>query len=206
VLIVPRILEPELCRNLIAFHDLDGGGESGFMRDVDGRTVGLLDPSVKRRRDAFIEDAGLQAVIRDRLATRLLPEIRRAFHFRVTRIERYVVACYDAADQGFFSAHRDNRNLATAHRRFAVTINLNTGDYEGGELCFPEYGTRTYVAPPGGAVVFSCSLLHEARPVTRGRRYAVLPFLYDEEGERQRLATLHLLGANNALRAPSPAA
>ena len=205
-LIVPRVLEPELCRNLIAFHEADGGGESGFMRDVDGKTVGLLDPSVKRRRDAFIENAGLQAVLRDRLATRLLPEIRRAFHFRVTRIERYVVSCYDAADQGFFAAHRDNTTLATAHRRFAVTINLNTGEYEGGELCFPEYGTRTYVAPPGGAVVFSCSLLHEARPVTRGRRYACLPFLYDEEGERQRLASLHLLGANNAfVAAPSAA-
>jgi predicted 2-oxoglutarate/Fe(II)-dependent dioxygenase YbiX len=31
-------------------------------------------------------------------------------------------------------------------------------------------------------VVFSCSLLHEATPVTRGRRYAFLPFLYDEAG------------------------
>jgi hypothetical protein len=31
-------------------------------------------------------------------------------------------------------------------------------------------------------VVFSCSLLHEARPVTSGKRYAFLPFLYDDEG------------------------
>jgi predicted 2-oxoglutarate/Fe(II)-dependent dioxygenase YbiX len=29
-------------------------------------------------------------------------------------------------------------------------------------------------------VVFSCSLLHEATPVTRGTRYATLPFLYDD--------------------------
>jgi len=27
--------------------------------------------------------------------------------------------------------------------------------------------------------VFSCSLLHEATPVSAGRRYAFLPFLYD---------------------------
>ena len=40
--------------------------------------------------------------------------------------------------------------------------------------------------PTGGAVVFSCSLLHEATPVTRGKRYAYLPFLYDEEGARIR--------------------
>jgi predicted 2-oxoglutarate/Fe(II)-dependent dioxygenase YbiX len=201
-LIVPRIFEPDFCRELIAFYEAKGGGESGFMRDVDGKTIGTLDPSVKRRRDAVIEDAALQAAIRTRIGGRLLPEIWRAFNFRVTRIERYIVSCYDEADRGFFSQHRDNANLGTAHRRFAVTINLNTGDYEGGELCFPEFGLRTYVAPAGGAVVFACGLMHEARPVTKGRRYACLPFLYDEEGERIRLANQRFLGANDALRLP----
>ena len=63
-----------------------------------------------------------------------------------------------------------------------MTINLNADDYEGGDLRFPEYGPRTYRAPTGGAIVFSCSLLHEATPVTKGRRFAFLPFLYDEDG------------------------
>ena len=35
-------------------------------------------------------------------------------------------------------------------------------------------------------MVFSCSLLHEATPVTSGRRYAFLPFLYDDAGARLR--------------------
>jgi hypothetical protein len=30
--------------------------------------------------------------------------------------------------------------------------------------------------------VFSCSLLHEATRVTAGRRYAFLPFFYDQAG------------------------
>ena len=51
---------------------------------------------------------------------------------------------------------------------------------------FPEFGPRTYRAPTGGAVVFSCSLLHQAMPVTEGRRFAFLPFLYDEEGAKLR--------------------
>ena len=80
--------------------------------------------------------------------------------------------------------------LGTAHRRFAVSINLHAEDFEGGDLRFPEFGPRTYRPPTGGAVVFSCSLQHEATPVTRGRRYAFLPFFYDEEGERIRLANL----------------
>ncbi|RMG07061.1 MAG: 2OG-Fe(II) oxygenase, partial [Cyanobacteria bacterium J055] len=50
-----------------------------------------------------------------------------------------------------------------------------------------------YEAPPGGAVVFSCSLLHEATPVTRGRRYAYLPFLYDDEAAKIRQANLQFL-------------
>ena len=114
--------------------------------------------------------------------------MRKAFQFDPTRIERYIVACYDGTDGGFFRAHRDNTTLATAHRRFAVTINLNAGDYEGGDLNFPEFGSRAYRALTGGAIVFSCSLLHEATPVTQGTRYAFLPFLYDDAAAKLREA------------------
>jgi predicted 2-oxoglutarate/Fe(II)-dependent dioxygenase YbiX len=89
-----------------------------------------------------------------------------------------------------FRPHRDNTTKGTAHRRFACTINLNAEDYDGGNLRFPEFGPNEYRAPTGGAVVFSCSLLHEARPVTRGRRYAFLPFFYDDAGARIREANL----------------
>jgi predicted 2-oxoglutarate/Fe(II)-dependent dioxygenase YbiX len=197
VLIVPRIFEPAFCRRLIALYEEQGGGESGFMRDVGGKTVGILDGRHKRRKDAVIEDEALQAQMRARISARLLPQIRQAFQFNPTRIERYIVACYHEADRGFFASHRDNTTRGTAHRRFAVTINLNTGEYEGGELCFPEYGTQTYVAPAGGAVVFSCSLLHEARPVTKGVRYASLPFLYDEDAAKVRAENLRFLDGHD---------
>ena len=193
VLVVPRVFEPAFCRRLIALYEAQGGGDSGFMRDVGGKTVGMLDGRHKRRKDAVIEDETLQAQMRARISVRLLPLIRQAFQFNPTRIERYIVACYHEADRGFFGPHRDNTTRGTAHRRFAVTINLNTGEYEGGELCFPEYGQRTYLAPAGGAVVFSCSLLHEARPVTKGVRYATLPFLYDEDAAKVRTENLRFL-------------
>jgi len=66
------------------------------------------------------------------------------------------------------------------------TINLNAEEYEGGDLRFPEFGQATYRAPTGGAVVFSCSLLHEATPVTKGTRYGFLPFLYNDEAAQIR--------------------
>ena len=54
-----------------------------------------------------------------------------------------------------------------------------------GAICAsPSSERRTYRAPMGGAIVVSCSLLHEATPVIRGKRYAFLPFLYDEAGEQ----------------------
>jgi peroxiredoxin len=188
VLVVPGIFEPALCRKLIELYEAHGGEESGFMREVDGKTVLLTDPHHKKRRDYSIEDGDLQRQLALRIRRRLGPLIKRAFQFEATRMERYIVACYDAEKGGHFRPHRDNTTKGTAHRRFAVTINLNAGDYEGGDLRFPEFGPRTYRAPTGGAVVFSCSLLHEATPVTKGTRYAFLPFLYDEEGARIREA------------------
>ena len=180
VLLLPRVLEPQFCRKLIALYDAGTPEESGFMRTEDGRTVGRHDASFKRRADVQIADERLRGHLRDAIRLRIVPEIKKAFQFDVTRIERYIVACYDGSSQGFFKPHRDNTTAGTAHRRFAVTINLNAEDYDGGELRFPEFGSRSYRAPTGGAVVFSCSLLHEALPVTRGRRYATLPFLYDD--------------------------
>jgi predicted 2-oxoglutarate/Fe(II)-dependent dioxygenase YbiX/peroxiredoxin len=186
VLIAPRILEPDICRRLIAFYDSQGGAPSGVMRDVDGRTVGVFD-DFKRRSDAMVTDEELRKQVVQCLHRRLLPEIKRVFQFEATRLERHLVACYDSTTGGYFRPHRDNESLATAHRRFAVSINLNAEAFEGGDLRFPEFGPRTYRPPTGGAVVFCCSLQHEALPVTKGRRYAFLPFLYDEDGQRMRV-------------------
>jgi peroxiredoxin len=187
VLIVPRLLEPDFCRALIDYYRREGGRDSGFMRNAeDGSTIGLIDYGHKRRRDCQIRDESLRAGLRGCIERRLVPEIQKAFQFTVTVVERYIVACYDAGEGGFFRPHRDNTTKGTAHRRFAVTINLNAEDYEGGDLRFPEYDARLYRAPTGGAVVFSCSILHEAQKVTRGTRYCTLPFLYDEAGAKLR--------------------
>ena len=61
-------------------------------------------------------------------------------------------------------------------------------------MSFPEYGPRSFKPPAGGAVVFSCSLLNAVSKVTRGRRYAFLPFLYDEAAAKVREANNAFLG------------
>lgn len=176
-LVLPNILDPDFAAELIALHTRHGGAETGVMRRVGNRTIEVHQHAIKRRRDYTIDDAVVQAQLREAIMLRLVPMIERSFQSRPSEIERYIVSCYDSADNAHFAPHRDNTTSLTAHRRFAVTINLND-DYDGGDLRFPEFGTRIYRAPRCGAVVFSCSLLHEVTRMTAGRRYATLPFLY----------------------------
>jgi predicted 2-oxoglutarate/Fe(II)-dependent dioxygenase YbiX/peroxiredoxin len=200
VLFIPRVFEPDLCQALIDHFRKTGGEESGFMRDIDGKTTLVLDPAHKRRRDAPIDDPALMNRARERVRRRIVPEIKRAYQFDATRIERDIVACYPAEDSAHFRAHRDNTTKGTAHRRFAVSINLSD-DFEGGTLSFPEFSNRQYKIPVGAAVVFSCNLLHKVAPVTKGERFAYLPFLYDDAAAKIREANSpHLRDPDAAYR------
>jgi predicted 2-oxoglutarate/Fe(II)-dependent dioxygenase YbiX/peroxiredoxin len=193
VLYLPRVFEPELCTRLIELFDETGGESSGFMTQENGRTVYKQDASHKVRRDITLMDEALIGTIQNRIVNRVAPEIAKVHQFHVTRMERYIVSCYGAEEGGHFNPHRDNTTSGTAHRRFAVSINLND-DFEGGEVSFPEYGPQSFKAPPGGAVVFSCSLLHAVSTVTRGSRYAFLPFLYDDAAAAIRNQNAGLVG------------
>lgn len=192
ILILPNVFERELCETLIALYEREGGLESGFMREVDGKTVPAYDHSHKSRKDVVITDDELIKACQSRVLRRVVPEIRKVHNFIVSRMERYIVCCYAAEDGGHFRAHRDNTTKGTAHRRFAMSINLNDA-FEGGEVSFPEYGPRSFKPPVGGAVVFSCSLLHQVSVVTSGRRYAFLPFLYDDAAAKLREANIGYL-------------
>ncbi|MBB3353337.1 putative 2-oxoglutarate/Fe(II)-dependent dioxygenase YbiX [Rhizobium sp. BK049] len=193
IIMLPNVFEPELCTRLIGLYERNGGEESGFMREVDGKTVEVKDHGYKRRKDYDIQEKDIIAETQGRFTRRIVPEIQKVHQFTVTRMERYIVACYAAEDKAHFRPHRDNTTKGTAHRRFAVSVNLND-DFDGGEVSFPEYGSRSFKAPSGGAVIFSCSLLHAVSTVTRGRRYAFLPFLYDD-------AAAKIREANNAFLA-----
>lgn len=189
ILFLPNVFELELCRHLVGLYEANGGQETGTWDSADGKAIPVLDRARKRRRDYIIkDDLELINSLRVRVSRRVYPEILKAYAFKATHIERFMVSCYSAEERGYFTAHRDNTTEATVHRRFAVSVNLNS-EFEGGEITFPEYGSLTYKPPPGGAVVFSCSLLHAVSQVTAGRRYAFLPFLYDDDAARIRSAS-----------------
>lgn len=176
VLFVPRVLEAGLCEGLRQLWD-GAHADTGVERSAGGRREEVLAAESKRRRDHVVEEADLQRLLTRTLGRRLLPEVRRVFAFGADRFEGFKIACYEASTSGFFAPHRDNLSPATAHRRFALSLNLNDA-YDGGELRFPEYGDSLYRPAAGEALVFSCAMLHEVVPVTRGRRFALLSFLF----------------------------
>jgi predicted 2-oxoglutarate/Fe(II)-dependent dioxygenase YbiX/peroxiredoxin len=203
VLILENVFDIDLIETVKAEYDRVGGALSGFMRTTkDGKTILAKDYHHKVRRDVLIESDILKARCRAAIQISIVPAIARAFMFEATRMERYLIGCYDAemdnVPSGHFNRHRDNTTRGTAHRRFAVSIGLNAEDYDGGDLRFPEFDQRSYRPPTGGAVIFSCSLLHEVLPITRGRRMAFLPFLFDEAADQIRQSNLQHLASNVA--------
>src|SRR5262245_4622789 len=183
VALIEGVIEPELCLRLISFWK-DGRQEADIVSSSSAHSGAAA--QVKKRTDVVVEDGELVATLRQRLARRVIPEIRKAFQVEIVRHEALRIGCYDGRDGGYFRRHRDNATPYTRQRRFALTANLNDG-YVGGELRFPEYGRMTYRPPAGGAVVFSCSLLHEALPVTDGSRFGLFTFFTDRAGAEEEL-------------------
>lgn len=185
VLLVPDVLSSADCQKLITLYAMQGNVFVEPGHGVPGHVQGdykMRIPEYGRgdRIDHWIMQPSTNAFIDERLKTRLFPEIARAFHYRVTRREGYRIGCYEGERGGELHGHRDDSSPRTAHRRFACSINLNSEDFSGGELRFPEFGPHLYKPASGAAIVFSSRLLHEPLHVTRGRRFVLLAFLYGE--------------------------
>jgi len=180
VLVLEDVLAPDFCQSLIAMW------HAGQKVDDQVSTSGHhgATSAIKRRSDVYVNDRSTYEAFNQRMRARVYPEIRRAFQAEMASFEVPRISCYDSRNAGYFARHRDNRTPYTAHRRFALTLNLNT-DYVGGEARFAEYGRQLYRAPAGGAVIFSCSLLHEVMPVTSGQRFGAFSFLTDEAGAQR---------------------
>lgn len=179
VLLIPNVLTPDICQALINVWATQGNTETGVESSRSGIRRDVIDYENKKRRDHEVTDARLLRLLTSTVGRRVMPEVQRAFHYRATRFEGFKIACYDSESGGFFRAHRDNLSPSTAHRRFALTLNLND-DYTGGHLIFPEFGPHRYRPSAGDAIAFSSSFLHEVQPVTRGRRFTLLSFLFHE--------------------------
>jgi hypothetical protein len=172
VLVLPRVFEPDFCEQVMRLWHKGDHKDSG----VSSRYGNVGVAELKRTEDYMVVEPMMQKAISDRLAWRIGPELIKVFGFdREFSFDAHVILSYSVEGKHFFGAHRDNGAPTTADRSFAVSLNLND-DFEGGELIFPEYSSLKVSPPAGAAAVFSCSVLHEALPVTRGRRFVLTTF------------------------------
>lgn len=177
VLVLPRVFEPEFCAQVIRLWGKGDHKDSG----VSSRYGNVNVAELKRTEDYTVVEPMMLKAISDRLAYRIGPELTKVFAFdRQFTFDAHVVLSYSAEGKHFFGAHRDNGAPTTADRAFAVSLNLND-DFDGGELVFPEYAAVRVSPPAGGAAVFSCSLLHQVLPVTRGRRFVLTTFFRQKQ-------------------------
>ncbi len=146
ILVIPDVLDRDFCRYLIDRFERGDNEESGTFRMIAGKMVHEPNHEAKRRHD-LLATGKLHEEISNLAGRRVLTEIRRAFHSNPQYVEEFKIVRYSADPGGYFRPHRDNTSIGTAHRRFAMTLNLNSEEYEGGELRFPEYGNASYNSP-----------------------------------------------------------
>jgi len=184
ILTIPDVLSRSDCQKLINIYTLQGNvmvepghGSRNMTTDYKMR---IPDYGRQDRIDHWVISPETTNFIVGRLRARVFPEIEKAFHYRITRYERFRIGCYRGERGGEAHGHRDNTAPIAAHRRFAVSVNLNSEQFEGGELRFPEYGGQLYSPATGEAIAFSSSILHEPLHVTSGTRFVLLSFLFGE--------------------------
>lgn len=186
VLVLPRMLSPTDCELLAQIwarplpeYTTDGFNNAGFTKEKGDFKV-VHDGTYGRAVEYIVQEVGLQRYIDGRLRRRVMPEIKKAFQMGALKREGYRIAGYESREGGYLNPHRDNSTPTNAHRKFTMTINLNAGQYEGGELRFREYGDHLYAVERGTAVIWSASLLHEVMPVTSGRRMVLGVHMYGD--------------------------
>jgi len=131
----------------------------------------------KKRLDLMIVGPALHQILQNVLGRPVAPAVYKAFNFQGFRFDRFLIVRYAADRENRFRTHRDKLSPEAEDRRFVMTLNLNGDAYEGGRLVFPEYGPDQYNPGNGRVVVFSCSLLHEALPVTKRGALRIADFL-----------------------------
>ena len=183
VLVVPNVLTREECAGLIQSFET---GSPLMVRpprpgEIDGNyRIPVYEHNRQDRVDEILKDQNALTFLDQRLFGRVVPMIKKAFAFDVTRREDLHIARYAGERSGNEMGHRDNVSAATAYRRFALSMNLND-DYEGGEVVFREFSDDGYRGPPGSALIFSSSLLHEVLETTAGVRYTLISHLFNEQ-------------------------
>ncbi|MEP1743587.1 MAG: redoxin domain-containing protein [Kangiellaceae bacterium] len=180
ILIIPNVLTAKECDLLVKQFESKGdliiGGQP--TDNTQDYKFPVYDQNRQDRINHMIADKKIISFLEEKMLKLVNPMIKKAFSFDVQKREPFFILRYVKGRSGLAIGHRDNQMPATAHRRFAFTLNLSSGNYSGGNLTFKEYTNRGYDSSPGTAIVFSSSLLHEVEEITEGVRYCLITHLF----------------------------
>lgn len=187
VLHIPNVFSEQECTRLIQGFNTQ---EGYYIRpphagEVAGNfKVPVYEHNRQDRVDQLVKNKSTLDFIDQRIAERIYPMIKKAFAYTVTRREDFHLARYVGAREGLHMGHRDVTATSMTHRRFAISLTLNS-DYEGGKLVFNEYSPHGYQPATGSALIFSSLLLHEVTEITQGTRYCLISNLFNDDALKQ---------------------
>jgi PKHD-type hydroxylase len=175
---IPDLLTPEEVTQL-----RDLGRATKF---VDGRVTNP-NSKVKRNLHADLQDPNHRKAseILGRALGRNEVVINYGFpkHMAPPTLTKYQVGMH-------YGAHADSGFLPIAARPLRADLSCTVfltpiEDYDGGELSV-RLGNRAidFKLPPGGAVLYPSTTIHEVRPVTRGERLCGITFIESEIVDR----------------------
>ena len=180
ILTIPAVLSEAECKQLIDHFNASDfyhhGPLSTAPKDRGFKKI-IFENNRQDRVDHIIKDPAIHNLISNRIGTKIIPWIKKAFSADINRFESLHIARYNGPREGTKLGHRDNVSPQTAYRRFALSMSLNT-DFEGGTIVFKEFSDEGYAPPAGTAMVFSSSLLHEVQETTKGVRYNLISHFF----------------------------
>ena len=177
VLLIPHALDRALCTRLIELWASSDTAETGVEATAAGERGEATDRSRKRRRDHTVTDPELLRTLSSHIGRGVMPELRKAFAYEAKRFEGFKIGCYRAEDQGFYPTPRQHQ---PDHGAPQVRIEPEPQRrLRRRRPAVPRVRARRYRPAAGEALVFSAHL-HEVVPVSRGRRFVLLSFLFGD--------------------------
>ena len=134
----------------------------------------------KRRKDLFYTDTETLIKIDNKYYESMYEDVKTNFSDIKYR-EKWKLGFYNHEDQGFYNLHTDTAGETRYRVTSTVIMLTDPKDYEGGELHFPDLKLK-FKLNKGDAIVFDSSLMHGVYPVTKGERYVLISFFFDDKG------------------------
>ncbi len=185
LLVVPDVLEPDRCDELMAVWEREGNAETGVESSAGGRRAQEMSGQLKRRRDHIVADPERTRDLATTIGRRVMPELSKASGVRVPG--QPLRGLQDRLLRSLRSGllPRAPRQPQPGHRPPPVRAHPQPQRrLRRRPAPLPRVRTGPVSARPGRGAAVQLLHLHEVLDVTAGRRFVLLSFLFGDEARR----------------------